>query len=233
MNKRIVIFAPHPDDETLACGGTIAKKLNEGYDVFLVFLTDGRNSLKETGISSDPSPLELKEIRKDEAKRAARVLGISQKNLIFADIEDGDLQKNENLAHEIINDVLSNFPEIVFFPQEKEFHIDHRVTNRLIRNAIERLNFHPFQYQYAIAWQYPLNLMPRLPEVMQNAIVSTFFKKEIVQIDISDFLPIKIAALKEYKSQLKILSSKQRRPVLRDSFVKMFLKGKEKFFLNK
>ena len=42
MNKRIVVFAPHPDDETLGTGGTIVRKLNEGYEVVIVVLTDGR-----------------------------------------------------------------------------------------------------------------------------------------------------------------------------------------------
>lgn len=41
MNKRIIVFAPHPDHETLGCAGTIAKRLNEGYEVLLVVLTDG------------------------------------------------------------------------------------------------------------------------------------------------------------------------------------------------
>lgn len=233
MSKRIVVFAPHPDDEILACGGTIAKMLNEGQEILLVFLTDGRNSLKDIGIISNPSPIELKEIRKDEAKRAARTLGIPQKNLIFLDIEDGALPKNENLAYKTIIEILGDFPEIVFYPQEKEFHVDHRTTNRLIKNAIKQLNFHPVQYQYTIAWKYPFNIIPRLPEVFQDAIIGTFLKKKIVQIDISDCLPLKMAALNQYKSQLSILSPRQKRPVLKNSLVKMFLKDKEKFFLNK
>lgn len=233
MNKQIVVFTPHPDDETLGCGGTIAKKLKEGYNVFVVFLTDGRNSLREIGVSSNPSPFELKEIRREEAKRAAKVLGVPQKNLIFTDIEDGTLQRNEKIAQEIIAGALSNFPESVFFPQEKEFHTDHRVTNHLVRDVIKRLNFHPFQCKYAIAWQYPLNLIPRLPEVMQDTIMNTLLRQDIVHVNISDFLSVKEAALKEYQSQLRILSPTQRKPVLRDSFVKIFLKNKEKFFLTK
>jgi LmbE family N-acetylglucosaminyl deacetylase len=231
LNNRIVVFAPHPDDETLACGGTIAKKVNEGYDVAIVFLTDGRNSLKEVGIFSNPSPYELKEIRREEAERAAKVLGVLKRNLIFADIEDGALHRNKKIAQEIIKKELNNFPKIVFFPQEKEFNIDHRTTNHLVRDAIKQFNLHTFQYQYAIAWRYPFNLIPRLPEVMQNAIMGMCLKHNLIQIDISNYLSTKIVALNEYKSQLGILSSKQKRPVLKGSFVKIFLKNKEKFFL--
>jgi len=73
LKKKIVVFAPHPDDETLGCGGTIAKRVREGYDILIIFMTCGRNALSELfGISSNPSPLELKEIRKEEAKRAIR-----------------------------------------------------------------------------------------------------------------------------------------------------------------
>ena len=36
MNKRILIISPHPDDETLGVGGTIAKSIAEGNDIFVL-----------------------------------------------------------------------------------------------------------------------------------------------------------------------------------------------------
>ena len=46
-------FAPHPDDETWGCGGTVAKKISEGYEVLIMVLTDGRYAFqKMLGIES-------------------------------------------------------------------------------------------------------------------------------------------------------------------------------------
>ena len=74
MAKTTVIFAPHPDDEILACGGTIAKKVKEGQEVYIVIMTDGRNShLNVLGIAVNPTPEEVAKIRKEEAKRAAHI----------------------------------------------------------------------------------------------------------------------------------------------------------------
>ena len=86
MPKRVIVFAPHPDDETLGCGGTIAKKLREGYDVLIVFMTDGRNALSKLfNVCSNPTPLELREIRKEEAKKASKILGVEEEKLIPVD----------------------------------------------------------------------------------------------------------------------------------------------------
>jgi LmbE family N-acetylglucosaminyl deacetylase len=40
----VVVFSPHPDDETLGCGSTIIKKKRLGADVTIVFMTDGSKS---------------------------------------------------------------------------------------------------------------------------------------------------------------------------------------------
>jgi LmbE family N-acetylglucosaminyl deacetylase len=234
MKDSAVIFAPHPDDEILGCGGTIAKKLSEGYDISVVFMTDGRYSLMEIGVHSNPSPVELKEIRKMEAKRAAKVLGIEEEKLFFFDIEDGTLQKNEKLAKKKITEILNGFPKEVYIPQEKEFHVDHRVTNLLVRSAIKELNLHLIEFHYAIAWLYPLNLLVRVrPKSLQGMIMSRLLRKDIVGVDVADFLPLKKAALEEYQSQLKTVTDRQKRPALKNSFVKRFLQNEERFFVKR
>ena len=231
MRDKIVVFAPHPDDETLGCGGTIAKKSEEGHEISVVFLTDGRNCLKELGVLK-PSPLELKEIRKREAKRAAEILGVPSENLIFLDIEDGMLRDNKRTAQEKITEVLTTFPKSVYLPQEREFHVDHRVTNHLVRTAIRKINFLPFEHQYIIAWRYPLNLLSRVrPEHIQDIIMSRILRQNIIHEDISNFLCKKSAALKEYQSQLMVLSREQKRPALKRCFLKGFLKRSETFFV--
>lgn len=234
LKNTALVFAPHPDDEVLGCGGTIAKKLSEGQDVSVVFVTDGRYSLEEFGISSSPSPLELKEIRREEAERAAKTLGLKKRDLIFLEIEDGTLEENRDIAQDKIIEVLKSFPTEVYFPQEKDFHPDHRALNRLVKNAIELLGLHPLEYEYIIAWSYPYNIIPRIrPQSLQNAIIARILRRDLIRIDITNYLHLKKAALKEYKSQVGLISEKQTRPVLTESLLSIALTNQEKFALKR
>ena len=234
MKKKAIVFAPHPDDETLGCGGTIARKLSEGHDVSVVFMTDGRHSLTELGMSSGPTPFEMKEIRREDAMRAMKILGLQEKNLLFLDYEDKTLEKHERLVQERIIEILKDVsPVEVFFPQEREYNIDHRVTNMIIRRAIEVSNLHPIEYQYIVAWSFPFYLLIHVVnERTFDLFTSKFVKGSLIHVDISKFLPLKEMAIKEYKSQITVLSSGQKRPALNSSFLKRFLKNEEKFFVN-
>lgn len=234
MNKKAIVFAPHPDDETLGCGGTIARRLSEGYEVFVVFMTDGRHALAEFGISSAPTPFEMKGMRREDALRATKILGLQEKNLFFLDFEDRTLEKHEGLVQEIILQILKDVsPVEVFFPQEREYNIDHRVTNTIIRRAIDISNLHPIEYRYAIAWSFPLYLLIHvMNEHTFDLLTSKFLKRDLIHVDISKFLLLKKMAIEEYKSQITVLSSGQKRPALKHSFLKRFLKNEEKFFVN-
>jgi LmbE family N-acetylglucosaminyl deacetylase len=233
LQNRAVFFAPHPDDETLGCGGTIAQKIIQGYDVSVVFLTDGRNALKEIGIS-EPSPSQLKEIRKDEAIRAANILGVNQENLFFLEIEDGMLTKNEVKVTEIISRILADLPKEIYVPQEKEYHVDHRETNRLVRTVIRKLCFCPFEYHYAIAWKHPLNLIVRFrPKNLRSSIFAKLMNCNVVRTDISASLPLKKAAIESYESQTGLMSDQQRVPLLKRAFLEDFLGDNEEFFVPK
>jgi len=234
MKKKAIVFAPHPDDETLGCGGTIAKKLSEGYDVSVVFMTDGRHSLTELGVSSRPTPFEMKEIRREDAMRATKILGLQEKNLLFLDFEDKTLEKHERQVEEKIVEILKDVsPVEVFFPQEREYNIDHRVTNMIIRRAIEVSNLHPIEYQFIIAWSFPFYLLIHvMNERTFDLFTPKFVRGNLISVDISEFLRLKEMAIKEYKSQITVLSSGQKRPALKRSFLKRFLKNEEKFFVN-
>jgi LmbE family N-acetylglucosaminyl deacetylase len=234
MEKGAIVFAPHPDDETLGCGGTIAKKLNEGYEVSVVFMTDGRHSLPEIGVFTGPTSYEMKVIRREEAIRAMKILGLQENNLFFLDFEDKTLEKNKRLCQERIVEILKEIsPVEIFFPQENEYNIDHRVTNIIIRRAIEELDLHLIEYQYAIAWSFPFYLLLHvIDEGMFDRFISSFSKRNLIRVDISKFLPLKEMAIKEYSSQITLLSSGQKRPVLKRSFLKRFLKTEEKFFVS-
>lgn len=228
LGKTIIVFAPHPDDETCGCGGTIAKSVREGYQVLVVVLTDGRHAFsKVLGIDSDPTPEELKKIRKEEVRRAVKILGVREENLFFLDFGDGTLEKNEEEAEEKVMEILSKNPPVdVYFPYEKDCHPDHRVTNRIVRSSIKKLGLSTMKYKYSIVRMY-VRVGPLIDALL------SIFRRNMIRVDISKFLPLKIEAVNELKSEVSIISGRQKEPVLCAHLIKKFLKSEETFFIDK
>ena len=224
MNKKIVVFAPHPDDGTLGCGGIIAKKLGQGYEIVMVYMTDGEHAFsKMFSINSDPTPNELSEIRREEARRAAGVLGLQDEHLFFLGFEDGELDQKTTEAKERVIKILSKWnPVEVYFPYEKDFHPDHRETNKIVISAIEKIGLPILKYRYSITYAYAH--VRSLFVMLLN-----LFKHNLVGVDISEFLAQKEAAIKEFRSQITIISNKQERPIVEN--IKRFLKSNEVFFV--
>ena len=90
----ILILAPHPDDETVGCGGIIQKALAEGCAVYVVFFTNGDHNevafkLYEKKLVLNPKDyIKMGELRRKEAIAAAEVLGVPRENLIFLGYPD-------------------------------------------------------------------------------------------------------------------------------------------------
>jgi len=220
LNGGIIIFAPHPDDEVLGCGGTIARKIKEGDDVVVIFMTDGSNShLHEFGIASKPSPQELRIIRKEEAIKANGILGVKAKNLVFFGIEDRTLNSNKNSARKKVMRIMKKISPIeVYFPSEKDLHIDHKTTNEIINNLLNTHFPDIKKFQYTIWSNEEWNELERVKK-----------HDTICIVDISEFLDLKKKAIEEYVSQITIFSNKQKRPILDANFVDRFRKKTEAF----
>ena len=81
---------------------------------------------------------------------------------------------------------------------------------------------------------YPFNIISRIyPDSFKHKVISTFIRQNIIQSNISNYICIKKKALIKYQSQLSILSSKQKNPLLKKSFLKPFLKNNETFLFHK
>jgi LmbE family N-acetylglucosaminyl deacetylase len=91
---RVLVLAPHCDDETLGAGGTIAMARRRGLPVRIVFLTNGDGS-RSTQIAVDARQLrrnsfqELAKLRQKETLRACRTLGVDEKDVVFLGYPDG------------------------------------------------------------------------------------------------------------------------------------------------
>jgi LmbE family N-acetylglucosaminyl deacetylase len=226
LSRKIIVFAPHPDDETLGCGGTIAKKVSENYEVIIAVMTDGKLGLSVWGINTNPTPEELKSIRKKEVIGAAAILGVPKKNLVFFDFADMELLQNKKEVEERVGEILKKeLPTEIYFPCEKDWHIDHQAANSIVSNSARRLSSSALRFQYSIARtrrKYS-RLVPFTDRLLN------IFKHNLVTVDVTEFLPLKSAAIREFKSQIAIVPDSQRRPW--EININRYLRSKEVFYV--
>lgn len=132
--SKVIVLAPHMDDEVLGCGGTIARHVTAGSDVSVIFLTDGRYG----GVASQPADgregaQDLVGIRKAEARRAAQILGV--RTVTFLDAEDSRLRFDTLVAGRLREILERDRPDIVYLPFFLERHPDHRAANAVLLAA--------------------------------------------------------------------------------------------------
>ena len=124
---RVLVVAPHPDDEAVGCGGTLAVHALDGDDVRAIFLTSG-----EGGGHGRP-PSETAAVREREAKDAAAVLGLS--SIEFWGEPDGRLRANASVVGRL-RELLGDWrPQVVYVTHDAEMHRDHRAAARIVNAA--------------------------------------------------------------------------------------------------
>ena len=122
MKLDILAFGAHPDDIELSCGATIAKEVALGKKVGIVDLTRGELGTRGSA-----------EIRDEEAKAAAKILGVSvRENLEFA---DGFFTNDKKHQLEIIKMVRKYQPDIVLCNAIEDRHIDHAKGSNVVSDA--------------------------------------------------------------------------------------------------
>ncbi|NNJ24299.1 Mycothiol S-conjugate amidase [Planctomycetes bacterium LzC2] len=130
---RTAVIAPHPDDESLGAGGTIALLRDVGLPVTVLFLTDGDGS--HPGSRSHP-PAVLAELRREEARTACERLGVDSDAIHFLGLPDGAVPRRGadgfEEAVERLRTVLSDLPDgpphTLLLPWRREPHGDHRAA---------------------------------------------------------------------------------------------------------
>jgi LmbE family N-acetylglucosaminyl deacetylase len=240
LEQNAIIFAPHKDDETLACGGTILKKQRVGAQIALVFMTDGSHSHSHL-ISAD----ELGRIRTSEAISASRMLGIGDDNVAFLEYREGLLNKSYYSAVNQVKKTLSLYqPDEVFIPHRREPNMstsDHKVTNRIVLSALKSNKSTVVVYEYPIwLWHHPPWVRTPIGRGTFNALKQSIISGSSLIMDfncfvqIGDVLKQKRAILAQYKSQMTRLMPTPRWKTLGDfsngEFLERFFQKREIFY---
>lgn len=242
-----IVFAPHQDDETLACGGTIVQKIRAGASVQIVYLTDGSGS--HPGLIE---PQQLTEIREHEAIAATQVLGVPAQNIIFLRFPDGNLNAYAAQASTQISEVLQKFkPTEIFIPHHREplYIPDHAATNQIVKTALQQAKLTPLIYEYPVwLWDhYPWvcykqewNGRLRWLRAVQNNLklmgqLGWFLLHDFRwTVPIQAVLDLKCQALAQYKSQTTRFIPDERWRTIADfsngDFLRCFLRDHERFY---
>jgi LmbE family N-acetylglucosaminyl deacetylase len=182
QSGKVIVLAPHMDDEVLGCGGTIARHAQAGAEVSVIFLTDGRYGSGANAALTEPErscrQRELIDIRKQEARRAGEILGV--RSITFLDAEDGRLSCDSLLPKRLRAILERERPRIVYLPFFLENHVDHSAASEVLIAATAGTS-HDFQCRCYEVWT------PLFPNV-------------VVEIDRT--IDMKRCALACYKSQL-------------------------------
>lgn len=194
INPRILVLAPHPDDDVIGCGGTLAKCAKAGSHVKVVYMTDGRY-----GNSNIPMD-ELIGLRKTEAIAGLKVIGID--DAVFLDIPDMGLRCTRENVNALLQIIREFEPTAIFVPSLWEMPPDHRTTVIIAAHAARKLETSPDFYCYEV-W-CPMESSPRLGLVLVDITDEIELKKKAIgehksQVALNDY-PTKIAGLNAYRS---------------------------------
>jgi bacillithiol biosynthesis deacetylase BshB1 len=117
----VLVAGPHPDDQELGMGGTIARLVADGHRVLLLDLTDG-----------EPTPCGDRETRAREAAEAARILGAERRTL---DLPNRTLVHSIEARHRVAAVIRGFRPEVMFVPYFEDAHPDHVAGTRIVEDA--------------------------------------------------------------------------------------------------
>jgi LmbE family N-acetylglucosaminyl deacetylase len=151
--KTVMVFAPHPDDDTFMCAGTmelLAKNRNQV--IIVIYTNDNKGSL-----DLEMTRERLARIRRAEEEAACQVLGIPKENLIWLGYEDGDLEYADphRLRGEACRLIKKYRPDAIFSVDpgdefERWHKTDHRMAAFITKDAFIASEWHLYYPQHLL-----------------------------------------------------------------------------------
>lgn len=124
----ILVVGPHPDDQELGMGGTIARLADQGHSILILDMTDG-----------SPTPIGDRETRLVEARAALDALqpgeGKPRITRTLLDLPNRRVQHSIETRHLVAGQIRAHQASIVFCPHPLDAHPDHIATTRIVEDA--------------------------------------------------------------------------------------------------
>lgn len=153
--QRVLVFSPHPDDETIGVGGYIAQSIINGADVRIVLVTNGNYHHQEA-------------IRYAEFKKATGILGVPETSLVFLNFPDGSLRTiNQTILEAALRVQIDQFhPDIIIYPHPRDYNPDHAAIGKAVTAILESGQYNVTAYEYLVhyklIWPQPRKFAPNL-----------------------------------------------------------------------
>jgi LmbE family N-acetylglucosaminyl deacetylase len=207
LAQSAVVVAPHPDDETLGCAGTVIRKRIAGADVDVVFMTDGAGSHAEFL----PPELVARE-RHEEALKACSFLHVDQAQVTWFGYPDRGIAAHYRDAVARMRTILKDKrPAQIFVPFAINEHPDHIATRNVVLDALVGMDVptHVFEYPIWFMWHWPwVSIEPgnraKLLLSSRNAWFGLRLLYEFkLRVDVSTVVSAKRDALNAHRSQME------------------------------
>jgi N-acetylglucosamine malate deacetylase 1 len=182
---RVLVIAPHPDDDAIGCGGSIVQHARRGDSVHIVYVTSGEHG------SPVYTPSELATIREGEAAKGAAILGAE--STTFLRQPDGNVSYSIDLVNQFIQLIRTEKPDVLYLPHSSDGHKDHQQAFGIVMEAVGRAQGNSFPEWGGKAWNI---------ETILGYEVWTPMRGFQYVNDVSNEIEVKLSALREHTSQL-------------------------------
>jgi LmbE family N-acetylglucosaminyl deacetylase len=230
-----VVVAPHPDDETLGCGATIARKRAAGARVVVVVAADGGSSHASAQVGRD----ELVAMRRAEVVAACGQLGVAPSDVVLLGHPDGTLPDRVPEVAAALAGVLADVePDHVLVTSWRDWHPDHAGAYHAAEQAVRTAGGRATLHQYPVWWwmEGPWLRRPGGRWGAKAVALAADWRDghragPAVLVATGEFAARKRAALAEHRSQTVNITGEATWAVFDDEFVRTFLDAPEEVFL--
>jgi len=181
--SRVLVIAPHPDDETLGCGGTLLNHREQGDEIsWLIATSINEKSGWETEVVNK---------RNQEIDLVAKKYGFSNTHKLDIDTTQLDIVPKGQLISQLSSIISEVKPEIIYIPFYNDVHTDHQELVKAVHSALKW-----FRYPHI-----KKVLMYETPSETEFNFIEKVFSPNVF-IDISKYLDEKITVMKLYESEI-------------------------------
>ncbi len=125
--KKILVFAPHPDDELISCGGTILKYHALGSKIIVVLMSPGLG-----GYTKQEEVSKIAAVRKEEYRHAMESLHVDE----VIDLKMEEVVVNRESIKLVTNLIRDHQPDVIFAPHVSDTHRAHRATAEIAKESV-------------------------------------------------------------------------------------------------
>lgn len=183
--KKVLVIAPHPDDETLGCGGTLLKHRANGDQIYWLMVTnvDEKNGWTKERVES----------RQKEIEMVSQMYGFTKTFKLDFPTTKLDIIPISDIIGEILRVINEIKPEIIYLPNRSDVHTDHQIVFNAAYSCTKNFRF-PFIEEILI--YETISETEFGAALNENAFIPNVFN------DISDYFERKMEIFNVYESEI-------------------------------